>query len=89
MTLYVFTEDENQTESLQGILAMAEDRAGEVNYQPSVGPAGAVDLPDDLYLEWVDFKTKHDQEKQQQETSDETTGKSAGRPSRRGQAAKE
>lgn len=102
MAQYQFGENENVTESMQAILALAGDeRAGEVQYQPGVGPAGAVNLPDDLHGEWTQVKADHDAEQDKKskqaaadkessgdESTDEADSKPAARASRRG-AAKE
>jgi hypothetical protein len=59
---YTFGADEHVESSMRAILELAGDRVGEVQYRPGVGPAGAVELPDDLADEWTKFKAKHDAE---------------------------
>ena len=79
MAEYRFAADENVSESMGALLELAgADRISDVQYRPGVGPAGAVELPDDLHAEWTKIKSEHDAEQA-----------AASRPSRRAAANKE
>jgi hypothetical protein len=60
MATYNFGADEHVESSMRAILELAGDQAGTVQYRPGVGPAGAVELPDDVADEWNKIKAKHD-----------------------------
>lgn len=62
MANYYFGADEHVESSMRAILELAGDRAGEIQYRPGVGAAGAVELPEDVADEWVKIKADHDAE---------------------------
>jgi hypothetical protein len=68
MAVYQFGEDENVEESMRAILELAgphEDREARsgIQYRAGVGPAGAVEIPDELHEQWTKLKADHDAEK--------------------------